>query len=239
MSRGPGNLQRTILAALTAQGRLDRFPGPWGEEISAFLSPDFDIDVVRARWRWYTIDLLGLATPDTPRSARVSLHRAIGALERSHEIEVIRGELPYGHPFGGYIDTHARPVGGIDLTELTHMDPRWPTRPRQAVWFRLPPPHPHYEDVPVDDQAAVINTIEGEWTPEPFEDFVESIDPLGRWYTPVGQFLTWIFCGSRPAEIKKIAARATEASAKLENRQVPAGHVRSPGAKRLLSKRQR
>jgi hypothetical protein len=40
------------------------------------------------------------------------------------------------------------------------------------------------------------------------------------------------------AVIKKIAARATTASAKLENRQVPAGHVRSAGVQRLLSERQ-
>ncbi|WP_131816228.1 hypothetical protein [Mycolicibacterium porcinum] len=200
MSRGPGNLQRTILATLRDRARLDRFPGPWDEGISDFLSADIDVDVVRARWRWYTVDLLGLATPDTPRSARVSLHRAIGALERSHEIEVVRRKLPYSQPFGGHIDRYERLVGGIDLAELTDVDSRWPARPRQVVWFRLPPPHPDYEGVPADDQIAVIDAIEGEWTPEPFEDFVGSIDPLGRWYTPVGEFLTWIFCGSRPED---------------------------------------
>lgn len=40
------------------------------------------------------------------------------------------------------------------------------------------------------------------------------------------------------AAIKKMAARATEASTKLENRSVPAGHVRSPGVKALLAARQ-
>lgn len=38
--------------------------------------------------------------------------------------------------------------------------------------------------------------------------------------------------------VKKVAARATEASVKLENRQVPAGHVRSAGVQRLLTERQ-
>ncbi|MGA3254548.1 MAG: hypothetical protein ABSD32_10560 [Mycobacterium sp.] len=42
----------------------------------------------------------------------------------------------------------------------------------------------------------------------------------------------------RQSVIKKVAARATKASAKLENRQVPAGHVRSAEVKRLLSERQ-
>lgn len=38
--------------------------------------------------------------------------------------------------------------------------------------------------------------------------------------------------------VKKVAARATKASAKLENREVPAGHVRSVGVKRILAERQ-
>lgn len=36
----------------------------------------------------------------------------------------------------------------------------------------------------------------------------------------------------------KIAARAVTASTKLENRAVPAGHVRSSGVKTLLEERQ-
>lgn len=38
--------------------------------------------------------------------------------------------------------------------------------------------------------------------------------------------------------VKKIAARATRASAKLENREVPVGHVRSAGVRRILAERQ-
>jgi hypothetical protein len=38
--------------------------------------------------------------------------------------------------------------------------------------------------------------------------------------------------------VKKIAARATKASAKLENRAVPAGYVRPASVKRLLAERQ-
>jgi len=42
----------------------------------------------------------------------------------------------------------------------------------------------------------------------------------------------------KAAAIKKAAARATAASTKLENRAVPAGHVRSCGVKALLAERQ-
>jgi hypothetical protein len=38
--------------------------------------------------------------------------------------------------------------------------------------------------------------------------------------------------------VKKVAARLTKASAKLENRDVPTGYVRSAAAKRLLAERQ-
>lgn len=40
------------------------------------------------------------------------------------------------------------------------------------------------------------------------------------------------------AVVKKVAARATKASAKLENREVPAGYVRPAGVKRILAERQ-
>ncbi len=40
------------------------------------------------------------------------------------------------------------------------------------------------------------------------------------------------------AVVKKAAARATKASAKLENREVPAGYVRSAAVKSFLATRQ-
>ena len=42
----------------------------------------------------------------------------------------------------------------------------------------------------------------------------------------------------KAAAIKKAAARAAAASTSLENRAVPAGHVRSRGVKALLAERQ-
>jgi hypothetical protein len=40
------------------------------------------------------------------------------------------------------------------------------------------------------------------------------------------------------AVVKKVATRATKASAKLENREVPAGYVRPAAVKLLLAERQ-
>lgn len=42
----------------------------------------------------------------------------------------------------------------------------------------------------------------------------------------------------KKAVVKKVAARATKASAKLENRAVLAGYVRPASVKRLLAERQ-
>jgi len=42
----------------------------------------------------------------------------------------------------------------------------------------------------------------------------------------------------KKAVVKRVAARASAASTKLENRAVPAGHVRSRGVKALLDERQ-
>ncbi len=41
-----------------------------------------------------------------------------------------------------------------------------------------------------------------------------------------------------PAVIKRVVDRSTKASAKLEDRVVPAGHVRSAGVQRVLAERQ-
>jgi hypothetical protein len=38
--------------------------------------------------------------------------------------------------------------------------------------------------------------------------------------------------------VKKVARRATKASAKLENRDIPAGYVRSAAVENLLAERQ-
>lgn len=150
------------------------------------------VPVLRARWRWYTIDLLDLVEIDSPRSARVSLHRAIRSLHRDGRVEAV-GQLPYPQPFSAHINHVDRLVGGVDLAELAGVDPRWPSRTGRALWFRLPVPD--QGAIPHDDQLAVLDFID-EWRPEPFEDFVATIDHQRRWSTPTGQCLTWLFCGS-------------------------------------------
>jgi hypothetical protein len=42
----------------------------------------------------------------------------------------------------------------------------------------------------------------------------------------------------KKAVVKKVAARATKASAKLESREIPAGYVRPASVNRLLTERQ-
>lgn len=146
--------------------------------------------VVHARWRWYTVDLLGLAHRDCPRSQRVSLHRAISKLHQANRVEVKTG-LPYPQPFGPAPDRYEPPHRRIDLGELSLVDPRWPERPERCLWFRWPPPP--RRKVPKDDQLYLLRSLAAG---ETFLEFVELLDRRQAWESEFGRFLRWLFCGS-------------------------------------------
>jgi hypothetical protein len=82
MSRGLGALQCIILDALV--DRRDDFYD--ADKVSDFVDPT-DIPAIRARWRWYTLDLVDLAHFGDPRSERVSLRRAVHSLARTRRLE--------------------------------------------------------------------------------------------------------------------------------------------------------
>ncbi|MCV6966079.1 hypothetical protein H7J50_20030 [Mycobacterium intermedium] len=160
------------------------------QEIIDHLANPFYFPTARARWRWYTVDLLGLAEPGTGRARRVSLHRAAHTLHRAGRLDVAHG-LPYPQPFG-VGDGFYNPSKGVDLQELRLVDNRWPEGPEKCLWLRLPPPPP--DDVPENDQLFFLNGFaEG---PDLFLDFVEAIDRNLAWQSEVGRFLRWLFCGS-------------------------------------------
>ena len=193
MSRGFGAVQRRVLDALLTRGEQDRYPVVH-DDVAQLAGKYADRQfALRARWRWYTLDLLGLAQCGSSRAERVSLHRAIKALEKASRVETM-GQLPYPQPFAAYFNYAHQLVGGIDLNELSMVDTRWPSGSGRTLWFRLPPPHPDREPIPKDDQLAVFNVIET-WRPDSFEDFAASIDHASRWTTHTGRFLAWLFCG--------------------------------------------
>lgn len=186
--------QRRILDALVQRAEQDVFVLR-GEAATLVATEDWAVGpmpVLRARWRWYTIDLLDLVEADGSRSERVSLHRAVQSLQREGRVQAA-GQFPYPQPFCAYLNHVDRLVGGIDLAELTRVDPRWPSRTGRALWFRLPPPT--RDVIPRDDQLGVLDFI-AKWRPDPFEDFVAMLDRRRRWSTPTGQCLAWLFCGS-------------------------------------------
>ena len=187
--------QRRILDALVHRAEQDVFRAR-GETAILVTGEDWAVGptpTLRARWRWYTIDLLDLVEVDSPRSERVSLHRAVRSLHRDGRIEAV-GQFPYPQPFSAYISHVDQLVGGIDLTELARIDRRWPSRTGRALWFRLPAPE-QQDSLPPDDQLAVLQFI-AQWRPDPFEDFVATLDHRQRWSTPIGHCLAWLFCGS-------------------------------------------
>ena len=166
MSHGYGVQQRRLFDALEVKAQ-ERFIEVVEESRGEFLDPApsqlmADIDMSRARWRWYTIELLGLAGPDTTRAERVSLHRAINSLGNAGELEV-RGLMPYGEPFTRI---------GFNPAELSRFNPRWPHRRGRVLWFRRPPPWDYAkardsgsypEELPEDDGADILDFLDVYW----------------------------------------------------------------------------
>jgi hypothetical protein len=154
---------------------------------------------VRARWRWYTIDLLDLVEPGGRRSERVSLHRAVHRLNRAGRIQIAdQDRCPYGdgYWFGAYENEYGEYVGGFDLSELSTVDPRWPSGRGRTLWFRIPPPRLR-EHIPEDDQLAQLEAIE-DFQPDAFLDFTETRNRRQAWQSPVGRYIRWLFCGPVP-----------------------------------------
>jgi hypothetical protein len=193
MSRGLGPLQRRILGALVDRRDSDFYDA---EKARDFIDPS-DIPAVRARWRWYTLDLVDLAHFGDPRSERVSLRRAVHGLARTRRLETATS-CPYDQPFGAYENDFGEYVGGIDLDELSTVDPRWPSRGR-CLWFRLPPP-PSLEDVPGDDQMWFLKDIADRslFAYDVFREFTGTRDRRRAWDSEVGRFVHWLFCGPAP-----------------------------------------
>lgn len=192
MSRGFGALQSEILNALDRLGSSDRYDT---REIPQLWGPSPRIRWIRARWRWYTIDLLDLVQPDGPRSERVSLHRAVRKLHGARRLQ-IEEMCPYGYWFGRYENEYGNYVGGFKLSELSTADPRWPSGKGRSLWFRVPPPHPE-EHFPADDQVAELESLEYE-QPDAFRDFTETLNRPRAWQSPVGRYIRWLFCGPEP-----------------------------------------
>ncbi|MCV7133652.1 hypothetical protein H7J06_11710 [Mycobacterium hodleri] len=153
--------------------------------------------MLRARWRWYTIDLLDLVAFGEPRSHRVSAHRAVRSLARAHRVQIV-DQCPYDDPFLAEVDYYGNQFGGLDLAEVTqYVDPRWPGRQGRCLWFRLPPPMT--ESVPDDDQLIQLEALQEGIFPEAFDEFTGTVDRRKAWESDAGRYLRWLLCGSSAA----------------------------------------
>lgn len=200
MSRGLGSLQRKVLDALLDRRVNDSYDAA---DADGLIDPD-ETPVIRARWRWYTVDLLDLVDIDAPRHDRVSLHRAIRSLHRGGKVEIATA-CPYPTKLGGYRDSGGRQVGGLYVPKLNYYadhivtyypDARWPYTQGRRLWFRLPPPTSR-DDIPADDQIAFIDYLHT--NPKAFQDFTEALrghrHEEEAWRSAVGRFVRWLFCG--------------------------------------------
>lgn len=168
-------------------------------QLSEFFSDDFrsNIGYLRARWRWYTIDLLDLVDFGAPRSRRVGLHRAVRDLARAGRVQ-ISAQLPYDNPFLAEVDYYGNQYGGIDLAEISrHADPRWPGRRGRSLWFRMPPPIVGH--IPNDDQLAFLGLLLlDDLVPDALDEFIGTTDRPQAWASSTGHFVKWLFCGPAP-----------------------------------------
>ncbi|UMB70035.1 hypothetical protein [Mycobacterium paraterrae] len=185
MTRGLGSLQRHILTALQERAASDCYLANGTAELAG-SGP-----VIQARWRWYTLELLGLVDDTATEAQRHTANQAISTLARRGHVRTRLTDYPYHGPFGGYDAGGGEMAGQVDLAELRFLDSRWPARHGRRIWFQLPPPC----NIPADDQLAVLRRLHVN-RPDEFEDFAASVDRHHAWRSPIGHLVAWLLCGS-------------------------------------------
>ena len=193
-------MQRRVLGSLWDRGETDTYDV---RQASDLFSHEFRsrIGFLRARWRWYTIDLLDLVDFGAPRSQRVSVHRAVRALAETGRVQ-ISASCPYDDPFLSQVDDYGNHFGGIDLAEIRqYADPRWPSRQGRSLWFRLPPPIGDY--VPDDDQLTCLDLLLEGFVPEAVDEFMGTRSRRRAWATNTAHYLQWLLCGPKPAATRE------------------------------------
>jgi len=187
MTRGLGSLQRHILTALQQHGGDDTYCA------DSLMHLTGERRQLRARWRWYATEMIGLVDESSTETKRATANHAIRALARRGQLQVWMGDYPYQAPFTSYQDENGEHVSAVDLAELHAIDSHWPQRHGRRLWFRLPPPP--RRAIPVNDQIAVLHHLD-KHRPEEFEDFAATVDRHHAWNSPIGQLLTWMLCGN-------------------------------------------
>lgn len=160
---------------------------------------------LRARWRWYTIGMLGLIDHGAPESQRASIHQTVRALAQAGHLHTATTPYPYGAPFTPHRDECGDAIGGLDLSELCAFDPRWPPRHGRRLWFRLQPT----PKIPSDDQTAVLHWLAAT-RPDEYEDFAASLDRSRAWESDMGRFLRWLLCGHPHVHVAPTARQARQ-----------------------------
>jgi hypothetical protein len=183
-----------VLGALWSRGETDCYDiRPVSDLFSREFLDHSGVRLLRARWRWYTIDLLDLVAFGDPRSNRVSVHRAVRALALTGRVQ-ISDRCPYDDPFLAQMDYYGNQFNGLDLAEISqHADPRWPCRQGRSLWFRRPPPTADY--IPEDDQMTRLTLLLDGFIPEALDEFVGTTNRREAWASPTGRYLHWLLCG--------------------------------------------
>lgn len=174
MSLGWGRRQRDVLDAMEAMADADKYR--YGPHC----------------YRWYTLEMCGLLTTDTPTSDRSSLNRAVRLLAADGQIELCRARYPYDLSVV---------VRQTEPTLVADLDPRT-SAPGRRLWFRKVGGPPLFT-------AGVLEWAE-EWFPdddvswrfyewyhgsEEWWDFVYARDSVTAHASELGRFLRWYLFG--------------------------------------------
>ena len=177
MSLGWGRRQREVLEGMTAV---------FNAGASTFGPHHF---------RWYTLEMCGLLTHDTPNVERSSLNRAVRLLAAEDQLELSRARCPYDLSV-----LVGEPAAAALVAEL---DSRTSV-PGRRLWFREVGGPPLFTDEALDEAEELFPDDDVSWrivgwydrSHEEWLDYVYARDRDAAQRTELGRFLRWYLFGA-------------------------------------------
>jgi hypothetical protein len=146
------------------------------------------------RWRWYTLEMLGLVNSTTPVSVRSSYSRAVRSLEAEGLLQT-RNRFPYD----AWFLTPPPPDDEFKLyIDPAHLSP-WPARPGKPLWFRIQQDEPQdWNDLyELQDALWLFKLFDIEGPDDEMADFAGMVDQRAALRSPPAQWLRWFFYRTR------------------------------------------
>ncbi|MEH6821785.1 MAG: hypothetical protein V7706_17750 [Dietzia psychralcaliphila] len=146
-------------------------------------------------FRWYTLEMCGLLTVDTPKAVRSSLNRAVRLLAAEGKVELSRARCPYDLGVLVGESTAAALVAELDAGASV---------PGRRLWFREIGGPPLFTDETMDQAEEWFPDDDVSWrvvewydrNHEEWLDFVYARDRVSAQRAELGRFLRWYLFGA-------------------------------------------